>query len=119
MFASLKNNVFTGIVYNDLSESQKKWHDTVGLTWMHVESQTQEGQEPSKAQLTFHNLKIRDEKIQDISWRIDRYSQQLLALPKTIDSAEWFEKAINYVQQLRDIDDLEGFPFNFEWPEQP
>lgn len=56
--------------------------------------------------------------IQDIKNQREKYLRQSdwTQLPDApVNKEAW----ANYRQQLRDIDQQEGFPFKFEWPKQP
>lgn len=56
----------------------------------------------------------RDSKIQEIRWRLERArDEQDLGLPLT----EPIEPILLYIQELRDVPEQEGFPWDVEWPE--
>lgn len=59
----------------------------------------------------------RDRLIDEIDWRLNRYERQERLGIETNDSIEWYEWALNYVQQLRDIPEQEGFPFDVVFPD--
>jgi len=58
----------------------------------------------------------RDQKIQEVEWRVNRHNQELeLDLTPT----EELRPLLEYIQALRDIPQQEGFPNNVEWPIVP
>lgn len=72
---------------------------------------------------------VRDVKIREVSWRIERYNTQLLILSsysltsnieetrlELNDTEENILKIATYIQQLRDIT-KQSDPFNITWPE--
>ena len=61
----------------------------------------------------------RDQRIDAIRWRIERYQTQAAAGLETTDTAEHYKAILLYVQALRDIPEQEGFPDAIEWPEEP
>ena len=60
--------------------------------------------------------RIRDGKIEEIQWRIQRYTEQK-AIGTTTDSEANYKKILQYVQDLRDVPEQEGFPETVVWPE--
>lgn len=73
---------------------------------------------PTEEQLAEQIRAERDNKIQEIRWRLERVrDEQELGLPLT----EPIEPILVYIQALRDVPQQEGFPWNVEWPilEQP
>lgn len=60
--------------------------------------------------------RIRDRKIEEIQWRIQRYTEQK-AIGTTTDSEANYKKILQYVQDLRDVPEQEGFPETVVWPE--
>ena len=58
----------------------------------------------------------RDRRIEAIQWRRDRYRDELaLGLTPT----ESIDPILTYIQKLRDVPQLQGFPVLFDWPEEP
>ena len=60
--------------------------------------------------------RIRDSKIEEIQWRIQRYTEQK-AIGTTTDSEENYKAVLKYVQDLRDVPNQEGFPETVVWSE--
>lgn len=58
----------------------------------------------------------RDAKIEEIMWRVQRYEQQKMIGIETTDSEANFKKVLQYVQDLRNVPEQEGFPDSFVWP---
>ena len=58
----------------------------------------------------------RDAKIEAVRWRIERHNDEL-ALGR--EPTEPLEPLLQYVQDLRDVPQQEGFPETVEWPEVP
>ena len=52
----------------------------------------------------------RDELLNSILWRVERYNQQKQLSISTSDSEEEYMKILEYIQYLRDIPSVEGFP---------
>ena len=52
----------------------------------------------------------RDELLNSILWRVERYNQQKQLSISTSDSDEEYMKILEYIQYLRDIPSVEGFP---------
>lgn len=61
--------------------------------------------------------RIRDKKIEEIQWRIQRYTEQVSMGVKTTDSEENYKAVLKYVQDLRDVPKQKEFPENVVWPE--
>lgn len=61
----------------------------------------------------------RDQRIDAIRWRIERYQTQAAAGMETNDTAEQYKAILLYVQALRDVPEQAGFPDAIEWPEEP
>ena len=61
--------------------------------------------------------RIRDRKIEEIQWRIQRYTEQVSMGVKTTDSEENYKAVLKYVQGLRDVPEQEGFPESVVWSE--
>lgn len=61
--------------------------------------------------------RIRDKKIEEIQWRIQRYTEQVSMGVKTTDSEENYKAVLKYVQDLRDVPEQKEFPENVVWPE--
>lgn len=62
---------------------------------------------------------LRDKRILDIEPRINRYKLQKEAGVPTKDTDEWYQEALLYLEELRNVPDQEGFPDNVVWPESP
>lgn len=66
--------------------------------------------EPSIEQLSAEKRAERDEAINAIIWRVQRYEQQkLLGIPTT-DTEDTYINTLEYIQYLRDIPTSEEFP---------
>jgi hypothetical protein len=59
---------------------------------------------------------IRDEKINDFQWKINRQRDRITLNTATADS---LLPLLNYVQSLRDIPETQEDPFNITWPDEP
>jgi len=57
----------------------------------------------------------RDEIINNLSWRLERYERQF-PLGETDDNDDWYVETLQYIQNLRDIPQQEGFPDEIVWP---
>jgi hypothetical protein len=68
-------------------------------------------------QLAMEVRRQRDDLIEGMRWRLERYERQF-PLGETDDSDTWYNEALQYVQNLRDVPQQEGFPENIEWPEE-
>lgn len=72
--------------------------------------------ENEKVRLTNQIRVQRDEAIQKIQWRIERFNREaFLNLPHKDNLLSLQE----YVQALADIPQQQGFPENIVWPEPP
>lgn len=60
---------------------------------------------------------IRDRKIEEIQWRIQRYTEQVSMGVKTTDSEDDYKKILQYAQDLRNVPEQEGFPETVVMPE--
>ena len=60
--------------------------------------------------------RIRDGKIEEIQWRIQRYTEQK-TIGTTTDSEANYKKILQYVQDLRNVPQQKGFPETVVWPE--
>ena len=58
----------------------------------------------------------RDAKIEAVSWRIERHSDELAL---GFEPTEPLEPLLAYVQALRDVPAQVGFPASIEWPACP
>lgn len=61
----------------------------------------------------------RDSRIEEIRWRIERYTDQKAAGAPTTDTAAQYASVLQYVQGLRDITLQAGFPASVNWPVVP
>ena len=61
----------------------------------------------------------RDARILAITWRRDRYKDQVAAGTQTTDSADSYAAILTYIQALRDVPAQEGFPSSISWPTEP
>lgn len=61
---------------------------------------------------------VRDNLIKEYEWRIQRYQQQK-EVGVTDDTEQWWQCALSYIQQLRDITKQDTFPHEVEWPQCP
>ena len=71
---------------------------------------------PTNEQLADTTRAERDQLIESVRWRIERHSDELAL---GIEPTEPLEPLLQYVQDLRDVPQQEGFPEAMEWPEQP
>ena len=58
----------------------------------------------------------RDSLIEAIDWRLSRYERQERLGIETTDTAGWYQSALQYTQDLRDVPQQEGFPHDIVWP---
>lgn len=71
---------------------------------------------PTTEQLAATARAERDRLIESVRWRIERHKDEIdLGLEPT----EPLEPLLQYVQDLRDVPQQEGFPEAMEWPEVP
>lgn len=61
----------------------------------------------------------RDQRINAIGWRIERYRDQIEQGIATTDSTQTYAALLEYRQALRDITAQLGFPTTINWPTQP
>jgi len=59
---------------------------------------------------------IRDEKINNFQWRINRQRDWISSSQATVES---LLHLLDYVQSLRDIPQTQSDPLNIIWPEEP
>lgn len=71
---------------------------------------------PTNEQLADTARAERDRLIESFRWRIERHNDEL-ALGR--EPTEPLEPLLQYVQDLRDVPQQEGFPELVEWPELP
>lgn len=64
----------------------------------------------SSQELAVIRRKERDEAINNIIWRVQRYEQQKQLGVQTSDTEETYLKILNYIQTLRDLPRMLGFP---------
>jgi hypothetical protein len=74
---------------------------------------------PSPDDLAANIRRIRDQKLLDIQWRVDRYRAQADAGIPTNDSPQEYKRLLEYMQELRNIPRQSGFPREIVWPEEP
>ena len=74
---------------------------------------------PSPEELAANIRRIRDQKLLDIQWRVDRYRAQADAGIPTNDSPQEYKRLLEYMQELRNIPQQSGFPKEIVWPEEP
>lgn len=80
--------------------------------WLSVEPPQEEPETPTTEQIRAE----RDARIEAVRWRIERHNDELgLGLGPT----EPLEPLLQYVQELRDVPQQEGFPTTINWPEIP
>ena len=72
---------------------------------------------PTEEQLAKEVRRKRNNLIEEVEWRIQRYQQQSELGSKTTDSEETYKALLLYVQELRDITLQEGFPKEVVFPE--
>lgn len=73
--------------------------------------------EPTDEELAEQVRSKRDSLIEEVEWRIQRHQQQSALGIETNDSAEAYQSILEYVQELRDITEQEGFPKEVTFPE--
>lgn len=71
---------------------------------------------PTTEQIAAQVRAERDRLIESFRWRIERHSDELAL---GIEPTEPLEPLLQYVQDLRDVPQQEGFPEAMEWPEVP
>lgn len=74
---------------------------------------------PSPDDLAANIRRIRDQKLLDIQWRVDRYRSQADAGIPTNDSPQEYKRLLEYMQELRNITQQSGFPKEIVWPKEP
>jgi|GEM_PF-5428506 len=74
---------------------------------------------PTTAELATTARYKRDDLINAVQRRIDRYNSQVAAGTSTNDSAAMFTKILTYTQALRDVPKQSGFPSSINWPVVP
>ena len=72
---------------------------------------------PSPEDLAESIRRIRDKKLLDIQWRIDRYRSQTELGCTTTDDANAYTQLLVYAQALRDVPQQTTFPQSVVWPE--
>ena len=72
--------------------------------------------QPTTEQLADTARAERDRLIEAVRWRIERHSDELAL---GIEPTESLEPLLQYVQDLRDVPQQEGFPESVEWPIKP
>lgn len=79
-------------------------------TWVEQETPTYEIRKAIRARSERRN---RDQRIQDVSWRYERFQRHArLGLPQ-VDTIEALDA---YIQALADVPNQDGFPFQIDWP---
>lgn len=66
-----------------------------------------------------NNRYKRDLLIEELEPRLLKYERQSKINIETDDTEEWYINALKYLQELRDVPQQEGFPFNIVWPTLP
>lgn len=74
---------------------------------------------PTSEELAARVRAERDSKIQAINWRLERYERQKAIGLKTADTDDWYNAALHYLQDLRDVPKQKGFPEHIQWPKKP
>ena len=102
-----------GSIYavNPIQTPNKEW---VELTKKETEAHL--NPQPTPEQLAATARTERDRLIESARWRIERHSDEL-ALGR--EPTEPLEPLLQYVQDLRDVPQQEGFPEAVEWPQCP
>ena len=75
--------------------------------------------EPTEEELAQSVRWERDKKIKDTEARINRYNTQKAAKLSTTDTKAWYDAALLYLEELRNVPEQEGFPVEVKWPESP
>ena len=88
---------------------KKEW---VALTKKETEAHL--NPQPTTEQLADTARAKRDRFIESVRWRIERHNDEL-ELGR--EPTEPLEPLLQYVQDLRDVPQQEGFPESVEWPE--
>lgn len=74
---------------------------------------------PTKEELAAAARDERNNRIENVQWRIQRYQEQREAGITTTDSFATYQALLTYVQDLRDVPAQAGFPETIEWPKEP
>lgn len=72
---------------------------------------------PSNEELGIRIRRERNMKLQEITWRIDRYRSQTELGCTTTDDANAYTQLLVYAQALRDVPQQTTFPQSVVWPE--
>lgn len=58
----------------------------------------------------------RDDLIDSVMWRVERYQTQTALGVTTTDTEEQFKMVLTYLEALRNVPEQAGFPDTVEWP---
>lgn len=77
--------------------------------------------DPATQSLRLHNATIsvrreRDNRINDIQWRVERNQREIRLSLTLTDTTQVLDQ---YIQDLCNIPNQEGFPFDVQWPTVP
>lgn len=104
------NKPYTNKEYADLAVFCNENNSHIEDKGEYLESVENEPYIPTEEEKAANVRKQRDQYIDDIKWRVERYkSQQELGI-ETSDDAETYRQILGYMQYLRDIPTQEEFP---------
>lgn len=108
LYKDTQGNIYA---VSPIQTPKKEW---VALT--KTETEAHLNPVPTTEQLADTARSERDRLIESIRWRIERHSDEL-ALGR--EPTEPLEPLLQYVQDLRDVPQQEGFPESIVWPVAP
>ena len=104
------NKPYTNKEYADLAVYCNENNSHIEDKGEYLEAVENEPYIPTEEEKAANVRKQRDQYIDDIKWRVERYkSQQELGI-ETSDDAETYRQILGYMQYLRDIPTQEEFP---------
>lgn len=107
----------TGEVYAFETEAKRQeWGAPELVEMTEAEVDAHLNPTPTTEQLADTARAERDQLIESVRWRIARHNDELAL---GIEPTEPLEPLLQYVQDLRDVPQQEGFPEAVEWPQCP